>query len=387
MFVITLIFIVFLFCFVGAPALYLFYMKRFFAKPWQLKYNEQLVPNVTVIVPMHNEERVIQLKMENLVKVSYPREKLQIIIVNDGSTDDSVEKVKEFQKSNFNTNIQLLDNPGPRGKTNGLNFALHNSTGDIVVVSDADCFLGQETLRIAVKFLSDPSVGAVTGLERLLNYGETWVTQTEVMFNDIYQTIQVGESKQYSTIIFQGGFAAYKRNMVSRFDEVADDSGTALGVVQKGLRTLLVPEALYFTMSSKSFKGKFSTKLRRANSMLRTWLKCWSLFQKRKLLLPKQIFLPEFFLYFVNPFIFAFLLASYGLLIFENQVFFLAILAILVVGVLISKVRRVFVETVQNQLYLLGAIFLFLFGRSFTLWKSEPRELVDRELLKSKNLI
>ena len=209
------------------------------------------------------------------------------------------------------------------------------------------------------------------------------------MFNDIYQTIQVGESKKHSTIIFQGGFAAYKRNIVDRFDDVADDSGTALDVVQKGFRTLLVPEAVYFTMSSSSFKGKFSIKLRRANSMLRTWLKGWSLFEKRKLRLPKRIFLPEFFLYFVNPIIFIFLLASYGLLILENQILFFIVLALLAVGLLISKVRRVIVETAQNQLYLLGALFLCLLGRSFTLWKSEAnsRQYLDRKMLEDKNLI
>ena len=176
MFVITLFFVIFLCFFIGAPAVYLLYMRRFFAKPWQLKYNEHFAPTVTVIVPMHNEGKVIQLKMENLVRLSYPKEKMQIIIVNDGSTDDSVEKVFEFQKTNSAVAIQLLNNPGPRGKTNGLNFALQNSTSEIVVVSDADCFLNQETLNVAVKFLSDPSVGAVTGLERLLNSEETWVT-------------------------------------------------------------------------------------------------------------------------------------------------------------------------------------------------------------------
>jgi cellulose synthase/poly-beta-1,6-N-acetylglucosamine synthase-like glycosyltransferase len=176
---------------------------------------------------------------------------LQIIVVNDGSTDGTLREVHEFQRFNPNVNIEVLDCSKRRGKTASLNLALNKARGEVIVVSDADCFLSLNVLREALPFLADSSVGAVTGLEVLLNFKDSWVTETEILYNDAVHTIRVGESKVHSTIFFQGGFGAYKRSLLDGgFDVEADDSGTALNIVQKGVRTFLLPEVVYFTTFS-----------------------------------------------------------------------------------------------------------------------------------------
>lgn len=388
MFLVILVFFSLLMVFAGVPILYFLYMRRLSKKAWNLTNDSKYLPLVSIIVPMHNEEKIIRFKLQNLAKISYPREKLQIIIVNDNSTDGSLQAVTDFQNSNKQENITLLNNDGRRGKIHGLNLALKNSLGEVVAVSDADCFWRPEALSIAINYLSDPSVGAVTGLELLLNSGETWVTETEVLYNGVAQTIQVGESKYHSTVIFQGGFAAYKKSFLDHFDEKADDSGTALDLINRGVRTLLVPDIIYYTMVPRSLKGKVAIKLRRANSMVGVWIKCLKCALEKNSCLPVRIMLPEVFLYLINPFVFLSLAISYFLLPTENLTLFLILTGLLLFSILIKKTRIALFEIIQDHVFLLAALFMSITPRKVHLWATEAdtRQYLTRQMLESKGL-
>ena len=67
--------------FLGVPGTYFLYMKRRAAKPWNLKFDEKYEPHVTILVPMHNEEKSIRFKLENLSKINYPADKLEVLQV------------------------------------------------------------------------------------------------------------------------------------------------------------------------------------------------------------------------------------------------------------------------------------------------------------------
>jgi len=363
-------------------------MKKISSKPWNFKRDEGYFPFVTILIPVYNEEKIIQLKMENIVKLNYPIYKLQILIVNDGSTDGTIHKISEFKKSITQMKIEVINNQQRRGKTDSINLALNNANGEVIVVSDADCFWPPDILRKALPFISDPSVGAVTGLEVLLNPTSSWVTETEVLYNSMVHAIRVGESKFHSTIFFQGGFGAYKRSLLDQFDTQADDSGTALNIVQKGARTLLLPEAVYYTSFPSLWRGKFIIKLRRAGQLVQIWFSCLRLSIKGKLRLPKRIFWPETYLYLINPFIFLLLILTSFLVILENPIFILYFLSFLSAAILNSKLKIFLVESLQNQLVLLCAIFSIAFKQNF-LWNpnEDSRAYLTREILKSKNLI
>lgn len=375
--------------FVGVPATYFFYMRRLSFRSWNLDCKIVYSPKISVIVPVHNEERIIDLKLENLAKINYPAEKLQIIVANDASNDGTIQKVAKFQQANQQLEILVSNNTGERGKTNSMNLALNHASGEIVVVSDADCFWPPEILIKVLPYLSDPLVGAVTGLEKLLNPGDTWVTKSEALYNNTYQVIQIGESKFHSTIIFQGGFGAFKRTELHRFSGEADDSGTALDLVQKGVRTLLVPELVYFTAFPRTYEGKLAIKLRRATVLARVWSKCMKLFFRGKIVLPKRIFLPETYLYLLNPFVFLSLLVVSAFVVLENPIFLCFLLGLVAVIIASRKLRTLFIETFQDQIILLGAIFGSLFRRKSTSWKTseDSRVYITRETLEKHKLV
>jgi len=386
---VLVVWFVLLLTFVGFSGLYYFFMRRFSLRQWNVKRDKDYRPMVTILIPAHNEEKVIGLKLKNLMKLDYPKNKLQIIVIDDGSTDNTLREIREFQKAGSAITVEVLVYSERMGKSASLNLALKNAEGELVVVSDADCFLSSGVLREALPFLSDPDVGAVTGLEVLLNPETSWVTKTEKSYNDAVHTIRIGESKVHSTILFQGGFGAYKRSLLDQFDVQADDSGTALNIVQKGARTLLLPEAVYFTMFASVWRGKFSIKLRRATQLIRLWFKSLRLFLDGTLLLPKKIFLPESFLYLVNPFVFICLIAFSTLVMVKYPVFLVVFSAFLFGCLLFKRVGILFVELVQNNIILLLAILCGVSGRRFSFWSSSGSARSDfgRNLLESKGLI
>lgn len=375
--------------FLGVPSLYYLYMKHVASGPWNLRIDKDYAPLITILIPAHNEEKVIRFKLENLWKVKYPKEKIQVILVDDSSTDGTLKEVSNFLSRHDNLSIKILNRTERGGKSKALNHALKYATGEIVVVSDADCFWSPDILTKGLPYLNDLSVGAVTGLELLLNPKQSWVTQTELAYNDAVHKIRVGESKTYSTIFFQGGFGAYKRNLLESFDAEADDSGTALNIIQRGGRTLLLPEAVYFTRFPRRLRGKIAIKLRRASQLVRIWFKCLELYAQGKLLIPGKIFIPEAFLYLANPFIFVLFIALSIILVFENLVLLPMFLALLGISFSSKKLRILVIEAIQDHLVLLGAIFSSIFKERFSLWTTvgASRTCLSREILEDKGLI
>jgi biofilm PGA synthesis N-glycosyltransferase PgaC len=364
-------------------------MKNRAVKPWRLKIETTYEPNISILVPMHNEEKTILFKLENLCKVNYPKEKTQILVVNDGSTDNTLSNVYAFINSHQELGIKVLNSTEQIGKANSLNYALKNATGDVIIVSDADCFWPSDILAKALPYLSDSKIGAVVGREALLNPQQSWVTKGELSYNSFVQTIRIGESKTYSTIFFQGGFAAYKKTFLDKFDNENDDSGTALRIVQKQGRTLLIPEVFFYTAFPIKWRNKITTKIRRANQQQRIWIKCVKLSFQGKIVLPKKIVIPEIFLYIFNPIVFVALSAITVLLIIEHPIYLLVFLLALLPIFLIPKSRALLIEMVQNNGILVSSIMSFFFNKKFRIWKTvdDSRLLLSEDILKEKELI
>jgi cellulose synthase/poly-beta-1,6-N-acetylglucosamine synthase-like glycosyltransferase len=260
---------------------------------------------------------------------------------------------------------------------------------DVVIISDADCFWSSDILEKALPYLSDPSVGAITAREFLLNPGGSWVTLGEQFYDRTVQAIRVGESKVHSTIFFQGGFAAYKRNLLFEFDHATDDSGTALDIIQKNNRALLIPEVGFYTTFPTIWKNKISLKIRRASQLQHLWSKCFNLLIRGKLLIPKKIAIPEIFMHIFNPLLLIVLGVLSVFTFVQYPWFLLAFLVILCPSLVIKKTRTTLIEALQNNLILLTALTSFFNNKGFKLWKTvqESRSLITEELLREKQLI
>ena len=314
---------------------------------------------------------------------------MEIIVLNDSSTDNTVQEVNQYIANNPSPKISIFDSKEHLGKTGCLNIVLKTIKADVVIISDADCFWQHDILGKALSYLSDPTVGAITGREYLLNPQDTWVTLGEQLYDNTVQAIRIGESKLHSTIFFQGGFAAYKRSVLDEFNHATDDSGTALDIVQRRKRAILVPEIGFFTISPTVWRNKISIKIRRASHLQKLWARCLNLLVHGKLSMPKRIAVPEIFLHIFNPLV----LVAVGILSVlvgvEYPLLGLALIAMVCAVFVVKKTRTTALELIQNNLILLTALSSFIANRKFKLWKpvQESRFVLSEKVLRDKKLI
>ena len=119
-----------------------------------------LEPVVSAVMVVRNEEAVLRRKLENLLTLDYPSEKMQVVVVSDGSTDRTTAILKDFDA---NSRVRTLLKPESHGKALGLNDAIKLTNGEILQFTDARQKIEPAALRLLVENFADPAVGCVSG--------------------------------------------------------------------------------------------------------------------------------------------------------------------------------------------------------------------------------
>lgn len=361
-------------------------MKNAAKKPWRIKINESYKPEVSIVVPTYNESSIICFKLENLSKLKYPKDLMQIIVVDSDSNDQTVSIVNKFVKQHPRIKIQILIESERKGKSTALNFALKRCEGDVVIISDADCFWPSDILNKALPFLADRNVGAISGPKILLNPEQSWITKTEDAYLNSANLIKLGESKIGSTLLFEGGFSAYKKEVIEAFDPYntgSDDSGTIIKIVEKHARAMLVPEARFFSAFPVTWKGKMSLKTRRANQLVRVFRIYATLLLRKRVQNSKRVIFQNVLAYLFSPLMFILLLITTIPLVLIFP-YFVGIFVVF----LIPKVNTYLFEIIQSYFVLFLAIFTIALGKKTLAWdKPEDRDLVTEDMLRQRMLI
>ena len=213
---------------------------------------------VSVIIAVYNGAAFIAAKLESLLALDYPSDLLQIIVVSDGSEDETDSIVRVFA----GRGVQLLTVPHA-GKAVALNHGLSHASGEILFFTDVRQPLDPMALQHLVANFADPSVGAVTG-ELLLRTGE----DGEQADMDLYWRYEMWARKRHSYIdsIFSttGCIFAMRRSLAQPLppDTLIDDAVLTLGVFFQGYRVILDPEAIaydYPAMAGTEFRRRLRT--------------------------------------------------------------------------------------------------------------------------------
>lgn len=285
----------------GVPLAYYYYAKtRWLPKPWNVKIDENYRPKVTIILPTYNEEKIIRERLENIYNQAYPKELMEIVCV-DSSSDKTAEIVETWHNSNNDIKITLIREKERRGKASALNEALKHVNNDIAIIADADAFWPENAVRETVKWFSDPSVGAVSCLKKPMKQG---FLSIEEGYRDYYNILRLAESKAFSTPIFHGELAAFRRELLLKVngfptDIGADDSYTATKIASMGHRSI-TPEIWVSEMVPKK-EGYASWRVRRAQLLIQHFIKATKLRIKNKTF--KKILAIEAYLHVINPWI------------------------------------------------------------------------------------
>lgn len=130
------------------------------------------LPTITVVIPAHNEETTIIRALRSVCENDYPATKVQIIIANDGSTDETAALVKDFKKSYQGSHaIRLVTRPN-RGKASALNYAIQRfATGQIIMCLDSDSYLDKRAIRAAAQHFRDRNVVALSANVNIIEDG------------------------------------------------------------------------------------------------------------------------------------------------------------------------------------------------------------------------
>jgi hyaluronan synthase len=174
------------------------------------------LPRVTVVVPAYNEGAQVMASLRSLCQGDYPRHKLQIVAVDDGSTDDTWLWMRRAARRHPGC-LELVKLPVNRGKRHALYQGFMQARGEILVTVDSDSEVAPDGLRqLVTPMVRDPRVGAVAGNVRVLNLGRGVIPKMmDVAFTYSFDFIRAGQSRVNTVMTTPGALAAYRLSAVA----------------------------------------------------------------------------------------------------------------------------------------------------------------------------
>ena len=221
-------------------------------------------PSVTIMIPAHDEEQVIESKIANCLLLDYPPSRLEIFVLSDGSTDRTVAKAREAARAHpGETRIAVIDHPVRRGKTACLNEDVPSASGEIIVHTDANAILAPDALRWIVVPFADPRVGCVVGELLYTNTAEPAVAGGEGLYWRYENWIKENESRLGSTITANGGIYALRRRMFEPLpNHIAGDAADPLIIARQGFKVLFERRARAYERAASTLLEEFQRKSR-----------------------------------------------------------------------------------------------------------------------------
>lgn len=244
----------------GYPAL-IYLVSRLRPRPFQ-RGGE---PTVTLLVPVYNEEEVIEAKIANTLALDYPLDRLEILIVSDGSTDGTEEIVRRFE------GVRLLALPRS-GKAFALNEGARAARGEILVFTDANTLLEPGSLRPLVEPFADPEVGGVCGNKKQRPpAGADTTAEGENLYWRWDKWQKSLESRAGSIFAADGTLYAVRRELYVPIADPAqaDDIAISARVVLQGRRLLYEPRAVAWEEAPAEGRDEFRRKVRVTNHSVR----------------------------------------------------------------------------------------------------------------------
>jgi cellulose synthase/poly-beta-1,6-N-acetylglucosamine synthase-like glycosyltransferase len=227
-------------------------------------------PTMSIVVAVHNEEDVIEDKIRNSLRVDYPADKLEVIVISDGSTD----RTNTLTRRLSGPRVRLLQIPRS-GKAEALNAGAEAATGEILVLTDANVELAPDALRIIARSFADAEVGGVSGKKKyVVRNGSDTTEKGENLYWRYDQWQKSLESRIGSMFAADGTLYAVRRELYVPIDDPAqaDDIAISTRVVLQGYRLIFDPAAEAYEEAPVEGAEEFRRKVRVTNHSVRALL-------------------------------------------------------------------------------------------------------------------
>jgi cellulose synthase/poly-beta-1,6-N-acetylglucosamine synthase-like glycosyltransferase len=245
-------------------------------RPLLLPGDEQL-PEITFMVCAYNEQDVVDMKMRNIQELDYPKEKLHVMWVTDGSTDETNDRLGRFP------GVEVVFSAARKGKTAALNHGLSVVKSEITVMTDANTLVNKGALKEIVRLMQDPKVGCVAGEKRVMARNNAQgAAEGEGLYWKYESTLKRWDYELYSAMGAAGELNAIRTSLYEPMAETAllDDFVMSMCIVDKGYKIAYTSDAYAMEYGSADLHEESKRKRRIAAGGLQS---CWWL---RKMMNP-----------------------------------------------------------------------------------------------------
>ena len=250
-----------------------------FVSRYSHRSDPRFTPFVSIIVPLYNEEKVLQQSVASLLVLDYPH--YEIILVNDGSTDRTAElgsALAGYQQGLHGpVRVVFIDKPNG-GKSSALNAGIQYSTSEFVLCVDGDSRLTPETIAVSIRHFVDPSVGAVAGNVKVLNRGK-WLTKLQALeYVEGLNMLRSAQSSLGLINIVPGPVGLFRKEAVRSAgwyssDTFAEDADLTLTLRLNGWKILYEPLAISYTEAPETLYQLLKQRYRWTRGILQSFRK------------------------------------------------------------------------------------------------------------------
>jgi len=231
-------------------------------------------PMVTVVIPLFNEGKSIYQTVASLIAAEYPKDKLEVVVVDDCSTDDSYEWAKKAAED-FD-HVKVMQNPCNMGKRMGINRAVREARSEIIISVDSDVLVYPTAIRELVKHFAEPDIAAVGGRIHVSNPNDNWLTKLQtIKYYFGQEHLKNLERGLRSVLCLSGCLTAYRRHVLLELEptlerrnilgvpiKYGEDRYLTHKIVDRGYRTVMTMDAMCFTKAPTKLRAYFNQQLR-----------------------------------------------------------------------------------------------------------------------------
>lgn len=217
----------------------------------ELAYDDSpdVYPFLSIIVPAYNEAEVIHASLSSLLELRYPY--YEIIAVDDGSSDETYAKMREFEGNHYGVRVQVFRKENS-GKADTLNYGIRRSRAPIVICMDSDSRLTPDALRYAIRHFADPNVGAVAGNVKVINRHNIWTKLQALEYIEGLNIVRKAQAFFRSVNVIPGPIGIFRRTAIEATggydsDTFAEDFDMTVKILADGWKVNYEPKAIAFT--------------------------------------------------------------------------------------------------------------------------------------------
>ena len=258
----------------GIVLYFIIRLKRLFSKQSEVTNSNIELPEVTLFIAAYNEKDFVDAKLENSYNLDYPKDKLKILWVTDGSDDGTPDLLRKYE------DIIVLHEPARNGKISAMNRGFQYVTSPIVVFSDANTLLGKQSIREIVRLFSKPGVGCVSGEKRIFRKEKDSAAGAgEGIYWKYESKLKQWDAELYSVVGAAGELFAVRTELFQPVepDTLLDDFIISLRIAMKGYTIQYSPEAYAMETSSSNVKEEMKRKVRIAAGGIQSVIRLYPL--------------------------------------------------------------------------------------------------------------